>query len=185
MRKVKSGFRVIDAMTTKPLSVAPSTPLSSCAKLMRNHEVSSLVVKDGRNEESLLGILTVHDIVWKAVANGVDLEKTPAEEIMTSNLVCVHPGDDVLEAFKKMRVHQVRQLPVMDEGKMVGYLTLQDVLAVEPELFEIFAEKADLQRPGMQRTSAMHGLCEICGNACDELKEVRGSFVCSDCAASM
>ena len=66
---MKTGYKVMDAMTTKPISVSPDITLQECASIMDEGHVGAIVVKD--NEQSV-GILTEQDIVRRAIAKGIN-----------------------------------------------------------------------------------------------------------------
>lgn len=138
----KTGYLVIDAMTTHPITVGPQDTLQDAARLMAEHDVGSLVVKE---RHALLGVLTEFDLVRKALANALDVKSRKVEELMTRDLVTVSPGMDVLDAIRLMRDAGVRHLPVMDEGNMVGFITLKDILKIQPQLFDIVVERLRLR----------------------------------------
>lgn len=133
---------VCDAMTHRPVTVRSGATLARCAVLMKNKRVGSLLIKD---DHSLLGILTETDIVRKAVAGNKTPGELTAGDIMTKRVVLISPEKDIFEALNKMRDHDVRHLPVVDGKKLVGLLTLKDVLKIEPQLFDLLVETIELR----------------------------------------
>ena len=133
---------VCDAMTHRPVTVRSGTTLAKCAFLMKNKRVGSLLIKD---DHSLLGILTETDIVRKAVAENKTPGALTAGDIMTKKVVLISPETDIFEALNKMRDHDLRHLPVVDGKKLVGLLTLKDVLKIEPQLFDLLVETIELR----------------------------------------
>jgi CBS domain-containing protein len=121
--------RVEDVMTSEPIAVDVRTTVRRAAELMHQHDVGDvLVMKDGE----LFGILTDRDIVVRALAVGFDLDGS-IETICTSErLVVVAPEDPVDKARDRMRKRAVRRIPVVDDGEVVGVLSLGD-LAIERE----------------------------------------------------
>jgi CBS domain-containing protein len=81
------------------------------------------VVEDGR----LVGVLTDRDIVIRAVADGVDVQTLNVGDVASREPVTVEPGQDLDEALALMARHQVRRLPVVDDGQLVGILAQADV----------------------------------------------------------
>jgi CBS domain-containing protein len=77
--------------------------------------------------ERLVGMLTDRDIVVRAVADGGDPRAIKAGDIASRDIVTVRPGDDLDEAVRLMAQHQVRRLPVVDDGHLVGMLAQADV----------------------------------------------------------
>lgn len=119
------GTKVRDVMTARPRCVAPETPLSEAAQLMESEDVGSLPVLDG---EQLAGMVTDRDIVIRAVAKGKDPRGMPVREVSTRDVVAVGSEEDLSEALRLMASHQVRRLPVVDDGnRLVGVLSQADV----------------------------------------------------------
>ena len=75
----------------------------------------------------LRGMVTDRDIVLRCVAAEEDPAQTPVRDIMTRSCTCVAPGDDCREATRLMALHQVRRLPVVEGGKLVGMISLSDL----------------------------------------------------------
>ncbi|MEM4336651.1 MAG: CBS domain-containing protein [Candidatus Woesearchaeota archaeon] len=139
---MKTGYLVCDVMTQRPISVEHDVPISECAKIMSKYHVSTLIVKKANK---LLGLLTEKDIVRKVVADSLDPSKILAREICQTSYPLITPERDIYEAIITMRDKNVRHLPVMEKGKLVGFLTGKDILKIQPQLFEILAEKIELR----------------------------------------
>jgi CBS domain-containing protein len=118
------GKSVKDAMTPGVKTATPSLSLSDAAKLMKQEDVGSVPVVDG---ERLIGMLTDRDIVVRGIAGGSDPQAVTAGDIASRDIVTVRPDDDLDEALRLMAQHQVRRLPVVDEGHLVGVLAQADV----------------------------------------------------------
>jgi CBS domain-containing protein len=131
-----------DAMTFKPVFVSPSTTLIECSKIMDKKHVGSLIIKSGSKP---LGIVTEQDIVRKVVAKGKDFTQTTAEEIMETKLYTVQPEDDIYDALMIMNDFNVRHLPVIHNENLVGFLTIKDVLKIEPALFDLVVGKFEIR----------------------------------------
>lgn len=121
------GRSVNEVMTHDPRTVNAGDTLVEAARVMREADVGPvLVVDDG----GVAGILTDRDIVVRAVADGRDPSSTPVREACSADLVTLTPDQDVDEAARLMREHDVRRLPVVQDGRPVGILAIGD-LAVE------------------------------------------------------
>lgn len=106
--------------------------LREAARQLRAQHVGSLVVVD-RETDPLqpLGVLTDRDIVTAVDAAGVDLEAVMVGEAIAEPAVTVSADATLWQALARMRTHQVRRLPVVDEtGKLYGMLSVDDVLGV-------------------------------------------------------
>ena len=129
-------------MTKAPIVVDPNTSIVDCAKTMLENHIGSLLV--GENGK-LLGIITEQDIVRKVVAKTNDLEKSKVEDYMEKRLFTITPEADILDAIKMMSEANIRHLPVKNNNKMIGFVTLKDILKIEPELFELMVDKIELR----------------------------------------
>lgn len=120
-------MKVRDIMTPQVEAADYNTSLVQVAEMMKRENVGSIPVC---KQDELQGILTDRDIVIKAVAEGKDLGSILASEVMSTQLVSVEPEADIHEAARLMSDHQIRRLPVVENGKLIGMLSLGD-LAVE------------------------------------------------------
>ena len=115
---------VRDVMTPGVRTVSPAQSLADAAEVMKGEDVGSVpVVQEGR----LAGIVTDRDIVIRAVADRRDPQTVKVEEVASRDLVTVEPEQDLDEALALMARHQVRRLPVVEEGRLVGMLAQADV----------------------------------------------------------
>lgn len=116
-----------DLMTPHPQTVSSDTPLVEAAKRMRDDGIGDVIVSDG---DTLRGIVTDRDIVVRAVAEGLDPATTTCADICTSDLVTLSPDTSVEEAVTLMRERAVRRLPIVEDGRAVGIVSIGD-LAIE------------------------------------------------------
>ncbi len=123
-------MKVRDIMTTGVECAAPDTSLKEIATMMKDEDVGSIPVVDG---EELTGIITDRDIVVRCIAAGNDPAETEADEILSGDLVTVEADDDVDTAARIMAEHQIRRLPVVEDGNLIGMVSLGDVAVKEDE----------------------------------------------------
>ncbi len=109
--------------------------VNAACKLMRHYHVGSLVVVDDVNAQRVpVGILTDRDVVVEIDAMDLDAKVITAGDIMSSALVTVQENHGVLETIEIMRFKGVRRMPVVNaEGRLVGIVTIDDLLAVLAE----------------------------------------------------
>jgi CBS domain-containing protein len=119
--------KVREVMTTAPAALRPSQPLTEAGKVMREQGVGSVLVIDNGQ---LKGLVTDRDIVVRAVADGRDPGTTTIAEVCSPDLVTAAPDDDADTAVQRMREHGVRRVPVVEDGRPVGILSLAD-MAIE------------------------------------------------------
>jgi signal-transduction protein with cAMP-binding, CBS, and nucleotidyltransferase domain len=178
---MKTGYKVGDAMTMHPVTIQKETTLQECAKLMSDKHVGSLLVED---KGKIAGIITEQDMVRKAMAELLDPATTQAEKIMEIELITISPDKDIYEALILMRDYNIRHVPVLDKGKFVGFLTIKDILKIQPQLFELIVEKFELKEEGRKPVfggEGTEGTCEVCGNYSDLLEDIDGQKTCPTC----
>jgi CBS domain-containing protein len=152
---VDSGLRVLDAMTIKPVVAHPEMTIRDVAALMDKHQIGSVLIKEG---SELLGIVTEADYVRRAVLEGHDTVNTPVSKIMTRDLVTVSPGVDVLDALLLMKDADVKHLPVVDDGRLVGFVTLKDILKIQPNLFENIVDMLEIREEHRKPMGKIQGM---------------------------
>jgi CBS domain-containing protein len=120
---------VREVMTAKPLALQQGTTLTEAARAMRDHDVGDVVLLD---DDRVTGIVTDRDMTVRAVAEGMLPDETVLAQIASKDLVTVSPDATVEEAVRLMRERAVRRLPVVEDGRPIGIVSLGD-LAVERE----------------------------------------------------
>lgn len=118
-------MKICEIMTDNVVSVGQGEPVSAAAKLMKRYNVGSLPVCDDRGR--LRGMLTDRDIATRCVAMDADPRETKISEIMSRGIVTAAPEDEVERASRLMSGDQVRRLPVCDDGRLVGFVSLCDM----------------------------------------------------------
>lgn len=118
-------MQVRELMNQSVVSITPGESAALAARLLARHQLGSLPVcgEDG----GLRGIVTDRDIVTRCVAAETDPHKVPVRDIMTRNCAVAAPGDDAAEAARRMAEQQVRRLPVLEDDKVVGMVSLGDL----------------------------------------------------------
>lgn len=116
---------VKDVMSTNLVTVSPEENASVAARLLSRHNIGALPVctKDGR----LKGMVTDRDIVLRCVAANEDPQQLKISEIMTRKVYSIGSQETLEQASALMSTQQVRRLPVQEQGKLVGMVSLGDV----------------------------------------------------------
>ncbi len=117
-------MKVRELMTTEPVTVEPKATLGEVATLMKQEDCGSLPVVEGGR---LVGIVTDRDIVVRGVATGKDPKTQRVSEVMSADPVTIGPENDVGDAEKKMSDRQIRRLPVVEGGKLVGIIVTAQI----------------------------------------------------------
>ena len=113
-----------DIMTTPAETLAPSATLTEAARRLRDLNVGSLPILDG---DQLAGVVTDRDIVVRGVAEGLDPSSATVAEVATGAVVTVDVDDDAEEVARIMGERQIRRVPVVDGGRLVGLIAQADV----------------------------------------------------------
>jgi len=111
-------------MTTDITKATPENTLVYVATMMRDEDIGSLPIVDGNG---LIGIITDRDIVIRAIADGKDPSTTKVEEVLSEELESVEPDTDVTDAADLMASRRIRRLPVVEDGQLVGMVSLGDI----------------------------------------------------------
>lgn len=118
-------MKICDIMSNKVVSIEQNEPVSAAARLLKRCNIGSLPVCDEKGR--LRGMLTDRDIVTRCVAAGSDPQDVKVSEIMSRGIITASPFDEVGKAVELMTGDQVRRLPVLDDGRLVGMVTLCDM----------------------------------------------------------
>jgi len=115
---------VSDIMSRNVKTIEPQHSLREAADWMKQLDVGALPVTDGR---TLLGIVTDRDITVRGVAAGLVPDTASVSDVMTADPLFCTPEKGVDEVMQMMGEHQLRRLPVLDKGLLVGIVSLADL----------------------------------------------------------
>lgn len=135
-REVERVKRAESGMVLAPVTVRPSQPLREALGIMREHDVSGLPVVEG---ERPVGILTARDIRFER-----NLDQ-PVSALMTKELVTVSPGVPAEDAKLLLHKHRIEKLLVVEGGKLVGLITIKDILQADRNPSAVKDEKGRLR----------------------------------------
>jgi CBS domain-containing protein len=116
-----------EVMTADPRTVEPSATLADAARAMRDDDVGAVLVVDNGN---VTGIVTDRDIAVRAVADGADPETTKVADVCSEQLTTLTVDQTVEDAIRIVRERAVRRIPVLQDGRAAGIVTIGD-LAIE------------------------------------------------------
>ncbi|HMN35744.1 MAG: CBS domain-containing protein [Chiayiivirga sp.] len=107
-------------------SISPDVPVIDAIRLMAEKGVGAVLVMQG---EALVGILSERDYARKIVLAGLSSKQTPVRDIMTSKLITVSPDDDAQTCMQTVTRNRIRHLPVVENGRVQGVISIGDLLA--------------------------------------------------------
>ena len=108
-------------------SLKSDNTVLEAATMMVKANIGAVVVLDGKDR--LIGIVTERDMTRRLVAKGLDAKKTQLSEIMTKNPDTLAPDDSAFDALELMQARNYRHLPVVEDGKCVGMVSVRDLYA--------------------------------------------------------
>ncbi len=132
--------QVRELMTPDPEHLSANDTLVTAAQRMRDADVGSLPICDADGQ--VTGIVTDRDIVVKSIAEGADPSTANVGSIASQMVYTVGPDDQIENALTVMEDHQVRRLPIVENGRLVGMLAQADVARTmsEPRVGEVVEE---------------------------------------------
>lgn len=125
--------RIRDIMTPDPLAVPATTSVQEAAQLMRDHGVGAIIIRDDTGH--VTGLITDRDIAVRVCAEGRAPERTAvARACSEETIAMISPDDDVHQAVLMMREKAIRRIPVVENGRPIGIVSLGDLaLAEDPK----------------------------------------------------
>lgn len=117
-----------DVMTKNPTCAVPDDTVADVARLMKEKDIGPVPIVDSHNTKKLVGIVTDRDLAIKVVADGRDPRSTRVRDVMTGDVVTCRYDDDIDVALDAMSTHQLRRIPVVDDGNMLlGIIAQADI----------------------------------------------------------
>ncbi len=120
----KAPDTVGEIMTKDVVTVTPDDTVETAVRAMIDHEIGSVVVVE---EGAPLGLFTERDLTRK-ILETPDLLRRPVGDVMSSPVVSTEPGVEMVEAFDLMTSKNIRRLPVVEDGRLVGIVTERDLI---------------------------------------------------------
>ncbi|OGA02005.1 MAG: histidine kinase [Betaproteobacteria bacterium RIFCSPLOWO2_02_FULL_62_17] len=122
---MKNVEQMLEGKGHQLLFVPPDATVFDALNLMAEKDVGALVVLDG---EKLAGIFSERDYARKIILLGKSSKETLVREIMTEKVLCVRPEQSVQQCMALMTEKRIRHLPVLDHKKVIGVISIGDVV---------------------------------------------------------
>jgi CBS domain-containing protein len=119
--------KLLDQKGHDVYSVTPDTTVYDALKFMAEKEIGALVVVE---EEKMVGIVSERDYARKIILKGKSSKETAVSEIMTSEVIHTSPDKKVRKCLSLMTKHHFRHIPVLEDGRLVGILSIEDIKRV-------------------------------------------------------
>ena len=135
---------VDELINTNVFTINSDATVKEAAARMAQHEVGSLIVMEGNKP---VGIVTERDLISKVLALSKGADVTKIKIVMSKPLICGDPNMDLTEAARFMLDREIKKLPIVKNGLLMGILTLTDLLAARPDMYDIFEKEAKGKLP--------------------------------------
>ena len=132
-------------MNKEVIATKPDVKVKEAVKIMNKLNIGSLVVLNDKN--SIIGIMTERDIL-KSVEKGLDAESTEVKEVMSKDVRVISSDKDLKDAVDMMTKFKIKKLPVVDDNVLVGIITTEDIMVVEPKIIDSIAALLSIKLPG-------------------------------------
>ena len=116
---------LLDSKGSNIISIAMNASVLDAIKLMAEKAIGSLLIMDG---SALKGIVTERDYARKVIIKGRSSKSTEVSEIMTTDVYTASPGETVSHCMSLMTKYKIRHLPVVDDGTVVGMISIGDLV---------------------------------------------------------
>lgn len=181
MKKTSNAIRfetrvpLREVMNGRLTTIGIEATIAKAAKAMCHDQVGSVIILDHNKP---IGIVTEEDIACKVVAKDLKPSTVHVNDIMSTPLITVSADKTVGDAAKMMVKHKVRRLPIIDDHhKVIGIVTVRDLLAVSNEQNDLLMDLIEINR----EETVDPGMCGRCSQMSDDLKRVDGVMLCSRC----
>ncbi|WXG40617.1 MAG: CBS domain-containing protein [Candidatus Freyarchaeum deiterrae] len=136
------SIKLEDIMVKDVLTIDVSESVLNATKKMNDRKVGSIIAVD---KEKPLGIITERDVLSKIVVERRDAEKTKVKEVMSSPLISGKPEMKLEDVIKIMVLKRIKKLPILKNGKLVGIITLFDIVRWSPIASNLLREACETQ----------------------------------------
>ena len=177
---MKKDIVVKEAMKANPVIVDSTSTVLDAARLMKKKKIGNVLIVE-KNQP--VGILTESDILKKVVAADKNAREVAVKDVMSTPIIVIDPYVALEEAMKTMGRCNIRRLPVVENGELIGIITQKDISRISPVLHEISREWYDItvRDEAHLRSQVFSGKCEDCNTLSANLKNVDGRLLCEDC----
>jgi len=132
--KSRISLKVADIMVKDVIMIDENASVKKAANIMNQHEIGSIIAK--KNGKAV-GIITERDLLKRIIAEGKDAKRVKVKDAMSTPLTAVIPSMDLEEAARLMFEKKIKKLPVIDQNKIVGLLSLTDIARCQPRIVKL------------------------------------------------
>ncbi len=185
-REIEKEVSVAEVMNKAVITMDINSDIPAIAKEMINRDAGSVIITENGKA---MGIITERDLVKGIITENRKPGDVDAGEILSTPLLTVNPATSIIEAAKLMLRANVKRLPVMENGTIIGVISNTDILMITPSLSTILKDLIDMNREALFSTTSIEevseepatGICESCSYHSPDLKLVDGRYLCENC----
>ena len=185
-REIEREVSVAEVMNKTVITMDINTDIPAIAREMVKHDAGSVIITEN---EKAMGIITERDLVRDIIAKDRKPGKVNVSKILSSPLVTVEPETSVVKASEIMLKANIKRLPVLEDGTIIGVVSNTDILIVTPGLSTILKDLIDMNREALLSAPSIEdieedfsaGICESCSYHSVDLKLVDGRYLCENC----
>ena len=127
-------IQISEIMSQNPVTVEKGSSVSEAAGVMAKFRVGSLVVMD---QDLIAGMVTAHDMIFKVISQDKNPSSVLIDEIMSKGAINASPENSVDEVMTILNENDIKQVPIVVREKLVGFVTMKDILRIEPTLMDM------------------------------------------------
>ena len=131
--------KILDRKGRDVATIAPEAPVRTAVEQLGSANVGALVVSD--DGATVVGIISERDVVRRLAADGPGLLDAPVSSIMQADVFTCTSADPVDDLMHRMTEHRIRHLPVVDDGQLVGIISIGDVVKTHVDALETEREQ--------------------------------------------
>ena len=129
--------KILQQRSDEVIRVAPDTPVRSVVQLLADHRIGAVPVAQG---DQVIGIMSERDVIYSLRRDGATILEWPVERVMTQPAITVEPSLSILAGLSLMTRRRIRHLPVVDQGRMIGFVSIGDLVKARIDHIEGEAE---------------------------------------------
>ena len=133
----KKTMLVKEIMSKHVITVDENDTILATAKKYKHHKIGCVVVT---KQKHCTGIITERDLIERALCQHLDVTQVKAKEIMSNNIITIHPLENIENAITLMKNHTIKKLPVISNDQIVGIITITDIAHARPDISQRFMD---------------------------------------------
>lgn len=187
-REIEREVSVAEVMNKAVIVMDINSDIPAVAREMISRDAGSVIITENGKA---MGIITERDLVKGIVTENKKPDDVRASEILSTPLITVEPETSIVEASEIMLKANIKRLPVLENGRIIGMISNTDILIVTPGLNTILKELIDMNREALFSTPSIEeiseaedfqtGICESCNVFSYDLRFVDGRYLCGNC----